>query len=37
MLKGFGLADIWPNLLMIVVLIVILATLGVTTMQREVA
>ncbi len=36
MLKGYGLGDIWPDLLVMVILILILTTLGVTTMRREV-
>lgn len=37
MLKGRGLGDIWPNLLILVAFAVVLTLLGVRTMRREVA
>lgn len=37
MLKGFGLADIWPNLLALFLFVLVLTGLGVLTMRREVA
>jgi len=37
MLKGWGLAEIWPNLLILVGFIVAVVTLGALTMRREVA
>lgn len=37
MLKGRGLADIWPNLLILGAFAVVLTLLGVRTMRREVA
>lgn len=37
MLKGFGLADIWPNLLALLLFVIILTGLGALTMRREVA
>lgn len=37
MLKGWGLGDIWPNLLILVGVIVVLMFLGAQTMRREVA
>lgn len=37
MLKGWGLADIWPNLAVLVGLAVLLIALGALTMRREVA
>lgn len=37
MLKGFGLPEIWPDLLALVISILLLTTLGVLTMRREVA
>jgi ABC-2 type transport system permease protein len=37
MLKGFGLADIWPNLLALALFVLVLTSLGVLTMRREVA
>lgn len=36
MLKGFGLADIWPNLLALAFFVLILTGLGALTMRREV-
>jgi ABC-2 type transport system permease protein len=37
MLKGFGLADIWPNLLLLCLFVIVLTGLGVLTMRRETA
>jgi ABC-2 type transport system permease protein len=37
MLKGWGLADIWPNLVVLVGLAALLITLAALTMRREVA
>jgi ABC-2 type transport system permease protein len=37
MLKGWGLADIWPNLAMLLGFAALLITLGALTMRREVA
>jgi ABC-2 type transport system permease protein len=37
MLKGWGLAEIWPNLLILVGFIVAVVALGALTMRREVA
>ena len=37
MLKGWGLADIWPNLAVLVGFAVLLIALGALTMWREVA
>jgi ABC-2 type transport system permease protein len=37
MLKGWGLAEIWPNLLILLAIALIIIGLGVLTMRREVA
>ncbi len=37
MLKGWGLGDIWPNLVILAVFAIVLTLLGVQTMRREVA
>jgi ABC-2 type transport system permease protein len=37
MLKGWGLAEIWPNLLILVGIAALLIVLGALTMRREVA
>jgi hypothetical protein len=37
MLKGWGLADIWPNLAVLVGYAALLIALGAFTMRREVA
>ncbi len=37
MLKGFGLADIWPNLLALLLFVLVLTSLSALTMRREVA
>jgi ABC-2 type transport system permease protein len=37
MLKGWGLAEIWPNLVILVVFAAVLILLGALTMRREVA
>lgn len=37
MLKGWGLAEIWPNLLILAGIVVLLVALGALTMRREVA
>lgn len=37
MIKGFGLAEIWPQLLALVISVLVLTGLGALTMRREVA
>ncbi|GAB4410215.1 MAG: ABC transporter permease [Anaerolineales bacterium] len=37
MLKGWGLGDIWPNLVILAAFAIVLTLLGVRTMRREVA
>ena len=37
MLKGLGLGDIWPNLLILIAFVVIITVLGALTVRREVA